>query len=249
MIKTFLASWIALISTAGLAHAGSWGKCPGGTKAIVDRADRIMVAGSSAGIMTMRVVKPHNHATMKMKFWSSGREKMLVRIAAPSRLRGMATLKVGTRVWYYMPRTDRIVRVGSSMLSDSWMGSHFTNDDLIKETEMEKDYTCQARRDLAASYRITLKPKPNAPVVWGKVIMVIKRKNGLPEKVEYYDEHGRLKRIMTFSQARVMDGRLVPTRFVLRPAGKSEYTEISYQKIRFRVRIPARYFSLRGLTR
>ena len=233
----------------GAAEAKRWGSCSWETRKMVDEADRIMQANSSAGIMTMRVSKPNNKSSMKMKFWSVGRDKMLVRILQPSRLKGMATLKVGEKVWYYMPRTDRIVRVGTSMLGDSWMGSHFTNDDLVKETQLYKHYTCASRVDTATRYKITLKPLPNAPVVWGKQVVFLRKSDKLPARIEYHGERGGLKRVMTFHDFRVMDGKKVPARMVLRPAGKSEYTEVSYQKIRFGVSIPGRYFSLRGLKR
>ena len=240
---------VTLRTSPALAGAGKWGNCSAQTRKIVEHADRIVLADSAAGIMTMTVVKPRRTSVMKMKFWSSGRDKMLVRILAPARVKGMATLKVGSKVWYYMPRTDRIVRVGTSMLSESWMGSHFTNDDLVKETEMDRQYTCVSRKDFSDRILVRVKPKPNAPVIWSSVELTIAKKGWLPLKVAYFGRGHRLKRTMTFSDVRTMDGRLVPTRFRLQPAGKSEYTEIVYHKIRFHLAIPSRYFSLRGLTR
>lgn len=242
------AVWAAAVALPGTALA-DWGRCPSETRKIIDRADRVLFGKSAAGVMTMRVRKPNLKATMKMKVWSVGRDRMLVRILDPSRLKGMSTLKVGDKVWYYMPRTDRIVRVGSSMLGDSWMGSHFTNDDLVKETQLYKHYTCAGRRDTASGHVITLKPLPGAPVVWGKMVMHVNKSDGLPTRGEYHGERGGLKRVMTFKDVRVMDGKKVPTRMVLKPAGKNEYTEMVYHKIRFDVRIPSRYFSLRGLKR
>ncbi len=238
-----------LASAEARAGSGRWGKCSAQTRKIVEHADRIALADSSAGIMTMRVVKPRRTSVMKMKFWSSGRNKMLVRILSPARVKGMATLKVDSKVWYYMPRTDRIVRVGTSMLSESWMGSHFTNDDLVKETELDRQYTCVSRKDRGDKIIVVVKPRPNAPVIWSTVEMTITKKGWLPVKVAYYGHGHKLKRTMTFSDVRTMDGRLIPTKFRLQPAGKSEYTEIVYHKIRFHVAIPNRYFSLRGLTR
>lgn len=252
MIRYVLIAGLAIcgvLASGARAAYARWGRCPNETRKLIDRADRVLMGKSSAGIMTMRVRKPNHKASMRMKFWSMGRDKMLVRILRPSRVKGMSTLKVGAKVWYYMPRTDRIVRVGSSMLGDSWMGSHFSNDDLVKETQLYKHYTCAKRRDTATQYVITLKPLPKAPVVWGKLVMYINKADGLPTRGEYHGERGGLKRVMTFKDVRNMDGRKVPTRMVLRPAGKSEYTEMVYHKIRFNVRIPSRYFSLRGLKR
>ncbi len=255
MNRRLESSLIAAILTLNLIHSpaaqagGRWGNCSAQTRKMVEHADRIALADSAAGIMTMRVVKAHRTSVMKMKFWSSGRDKMLVRILAPARVKGMATLKVGRKVWYYMPRTDRIVRVGTSMLSESWMGSHFTNDDLVKETEMDRQYTCVSRADRGDRILVKVRPLPNAAVIWSSVELTITKKGWLPVKIAYYGRGHQLKRTMTFSDVRLMDGRRIPTRFRLQPAGKSEYTEIIYHKIRFHVAIPNRYFSLRGLTR
>jgi outer membrane lipoprotein-sorting protein len=234
----------------GVSHgAKKWGKCNIDTKKIVDSADRIMFAKTTAGKMIMKVKKPGFTSTMKMKFWSKGREKNSVKIYSPSRVKGMSTLKMGKNVWYYMPRTDRIVKVSSSMMGDSWMGSHITNDDLVKQTQLYKHYTCINRKDSKTGYVISLKPKPSAPVVWGKIVMHIQKTGNIPTKTQFYSEKGVLKRTMSFSSVRKMDGKMVPTKMVITPTGKSEYTEITYVKIRFNVSIPSRYFSLRGLKR
>jgi len=170
-----------------------------------------------------------------------------VRLTEPSRLKGMATLKVSDNVWYYMPRTDRIVKVGSSMMGDSWMGSHFTNDDLVKETQLYLHYECQSRVDEKDVTTVSLSPKPNAPVVWGKIVMKIRRADSIPVSASYFSDKGVLKRTMTFDRIQTMDGRSIPTRMTLTVAGKSESTEVVYDKVRFDVAIPDRLFTLRGL--
>ncbi|PKN44494.1 MAG: outer membrane lipoprotein-sorting protein [Deltaproteobacteria bacterium HGW-Deltaproteobacteria-17] len=248
-MKKFLVVTILLLQTAFLrpAAAQTWGKCPKDTREIVDRADRIMFAKTTAGKMTMTVRKPDQTSTMSMTFWSSGRENMLVRITEPSRLKGMSTLKVSDNVWYYMPRTDRIVKVGSSMMGDSWMGSHFTNDDLVKETQLYIHYECLSRTDEKDTITVSLAPKPNAPVVWGKIVMKIRRADSIPQSAQYYSDKGVLKRTMTFDRVQKMDGRTIPTRMILTVAGKNESTEVVYDKVRFDVAIPERLFTLRGL--
>ncbi|MBU1535864.1 outer membrane lipoprotein-sorting protein, partial [Myxococcota bacterium] len=144
---------------------------------------------------------------------------------------------------------DRIVKVSSSMMGDSWMGSHITNDDLVKQTQLYKHYSCESRTEVSGNYIIAIKPRPSAPVVWGKIIMTVRKADNIPVKIEYFSEKSVLKRTMSFHNVKKMDGRLVPCRMVITPAGKSEYTEIIYDKIRFNVQIPSRYFSLRGLKR
>ncbi|PKN27409.1 MAG: outer membrane lipoprotein-sorting protein [Deltaproteobacteria bacterium HGW-Deltaproteobacteria-22] len=249
MKKFLFVTLILILQTAfgRPAAAQNWGKCPKDTRDLVDKADRIMFAKTTAGKMTMTVRKPDQTSTMSMTFWSSGRDNMLVRITEPSRLKGMSTLKVSDNVWYYMPRTDRIVKVGSSMMGDSWMGSHFTNDDLVKETQLYIHYECLSRSDGKDSITVSLAPKPNAPVVWGKIVMKIRRADSIPESAQYYSDKGVLKRTMTFDRIQKMDGRSIPTRMTLTVAGKNESTEVVYDKVRFDVAIPDRMFTLRGL--
>lgn len=244
---SFLPFFFFMIFNARPAGAQNWGKCPRETRDLVDRADRILFARTTAGRMTMTVRKPDANTTMRMTFWSSGRDRMLVRIDDPARLSGMATLKVGENVWYYMPRTDRIVKVGSSMLGDAWMGSHFTNDDLVRETQLYLHYECASRADEDGVAAVTLVPLRNAPVVWGKIVMRVRKADAIPLSVQYFSEKGQLKRTMAFDRVQNMDGRTVPTRMTLTLPGKDESTEVVYEKIRFDVAIPDRVFSLRGL--
>lgn len=245
----FFSVFLPLIFIAPPAIAQKWGKCPRETQDLVDRADRILFARTTAGKMTMTVRKPDQNTTMSMTFWSSGRDRMLVRLDEPARVAGMATLKVADNVWYYMPRTDRIVKVGSSMLGDSWMGSHFTNDDLIRETQLYLHYECAARTDENDTAVITLVPLRNAPVVWGRIVIRIQKADAIPLLTQYFSEKGQLKRTMTFDRIQKMDGRRIPTRMTLTFPGKNESTEVVYDKIRFDVVIPDRVFSLRGLKR
>jgi len=234
---------------APTARAQRWGKCPASVKKIADDADRLSRGKSSKGIMSMKVYK-RGTVSMRMKVWSKGRNKFLAKILRPSRLRGMATLKSGANLWNYMPRMDKIVKLGSSMMGGSWMGSHFTNDDLVKESDMRKHYTCLKSSDDGTYLTITVKPKPNAPVVWGRVAMKIKKAGTIPVWTKYYDERGRLKRTMYFRRVRKMGGRTFPTQMVLQPAdAPSERTVVTFHKMKFDVGISNRTFTLQGLKR
>ncbi len=238
-----------LATLSSPARAQAWGKCPARVKQIADKADRIARGSSSKGIMSMKVYK-RGTVSMRMKVWSKGRDKFLAKILRPSRLRGMATLKSGDNLWNYLPRQDRIVKLGSSMMGGSWMGSHFTNDDLVKETDFRKHYTCSAFQESGGYMTITMRPRPNAPVVWGKVIMKIKVAGTIPVWSQYYDERGKLKRTMRFEAVKTMGGRTFPTRMVLQPAdAPSERTVVTYHRMRFDVNLPNRLFTLQGLKR
>ena len=245
-----LATIAALLSARpASAAARPWGKCPGWIREMADKADRITRGKSSRGVMTMRVFK-RGTVRMKMKYWSRGRDKFLAKILRPSRLRGMATLKSGNSLWNYLPRLDRIVKLGSSMMGGSWMGSHFTNDDLVKETDMRVHYGCSRYREKEGKVWITATPNPGAPVVWGKIVMKIKREGTIPVWTRYYDEQGALKRTMFFRRIKKIDGRIIPTKMVLQPTdAPSERTELTFTRMRFNIGISSRYFTLRGLKR
>ena len=249
----YVAAFATLILGATLAapsvRAQAWGKCPASIRSLADRADRITRGSSSKGVMSMKVFK-RGTVSMRMKIWSKGRDKFLAKILRPSRLRGMATLKSGSNLWNYLPRMDRIVKLGSSMMGGSWMGSHFTNDDLVKETDMRKHYTCDKYEAHGDYFVITTRPRPNAPVVWGKVIMKVHKTTAMPVWNKFYDERGKLKRTMRFENVRNMGGRTIPTRMVLQPAdAPSERTVVTFHKMHYDVGVPNSLFTLRGLKR
>ena len=140
------------------------------------------------------------------------------------------------------------------MMSASWMGSHFTNDDLVKKSQLIQDYdieiSFEGMREDVEVYEFTLRPLPEAPVVWGKIEEQVRKEDLMPTWVKYYGEDGRLKRTMVFSDYSTMGTRLVPARSRMFPQDKpGEYTEFLYKELRFDIRVPKDTFSLRSLRR
>ena len=115
-------------------------------KEILDKVDDLYRGTSSHGKMTMEVVTSHWNRTLSLEFWSKGKDKSLVRILAPLKEKGTATLRSGNEIWNYLPKVNRVVKLPSSMMSASWMGSHFTNDDLVKQSRFADDYTFEVTR-------------------------------------------------------------------------------------------------------
>ena len=223
-------------------------------KDIIDRVDRILRGDSSHGIATMEVVTEHWSRKLTMEVWSLGTEYSLVRVTAPAKEAGTATLKAGQDIWNYLPKVDRTIKIPASMMSSSWMGSHFTNDDLVKESRLIEDYDITLRfegeRDGVAVWEFELTPKPEAPVVWGSITYRIRRKDYMPVWARYYDEDGGLARTLSFSDYRVMGGRLVPAVMEMRPADEPrEYTKLVYESLEFDIGIDRSFFSLRTLKR
>ena len=251
MKKLFLniVVFAALLFAAQNADAKGWGKCPASIRELVDKSDRITRGDSSVGVMSMKIYK-RGTTSISMKVWSKGRDKFLAKVRRPSRLRGMATLKSGDNLWNYLPRADRVVKLGSSNMGNSWMGSHFTNDDLVKETDIRKHYTCKKHRKVGKHIVVEAAPRPNAPVVWGKVVFKIRASDAMPIETKYYNERGKLDRTLSFSKIKKMGGREIPTMMVMQPADSpSERTVVTYNNLRFNVSIPNRTFTLQGLKR
>ncbi len=219
---------------------------------IIDRVDRILRGESSRGTATMEVVTEHWERSMTMKAWSLGTEYSLVRITAPKKEAGTATLKAGDEIWNYLPRVDRTIKIPPSMMMGSWMGSHFTNDDLVKESRLVEDYNIEiayeGERDGVAVWEFDLRPKQEAAVVWGRIEYQVRKDDLMPTWARYYDEDGNLVRMLNFSDYRVMDDRLVPTVMTMRPEDKpDEHTTIRYRDLEFNIGLDESFFSLRAL--
>lgn len=219
---------------------------------IVDEVDRLLRGESSRGRFTMEIVTEHWSRSLEIRVWSLGTEYALARVLAPAKEAGTATLKIDEEVWNYLPRVDRTIKVPPSLMMGSWMGSHFTNDDLVKESRLIEDYEVEiafeGRRDGEEVWEFALIPKPEAPVVWGKITMQVRKRDKMPTWMRYYDERGRLERTMTLSDFRVMGGRLVPTVTDVIPADEpNERTTVRYEELEFDVGLSPDFFSLRNL--
>jgi outer membrane lipoprotein-sorting protein len=214
--------------------------------------DRLWRGDTSHATMTMIVKTRRYQRSMTLEAWSRGKEDSLVVIRAPVKDRGIATLKVRENIWNYLPKINRVTKVPSSMMSGSWMGSHFTNDDLVKESTFEDDYdsriSFEGKRDGHLIYELTSIPKPDAAVVWGKVVTEIDQKTLAPYRAIYYDEDGTLIRTLSFDEDKKIGSRIVPMRMRLQPEDKpDESTVIIYRSIEFGVPLQPSFFSLQSL--
>ena len=218
---------------------------------IIDEVDRLMRGESSTGRMRMEIDTENWSRTLEMRVWSLGTEYSLIRVDSPAREAGTATLKVENEVWNYLPRADRTIKIPPSMMLGAWMGSHFTNDDLVKESRIIEDYdiviSFEGDRDGEEVWEFTMTPKPEAPVIWGRIEQQIRKGDRMPVWARYYDEDGTVSRTIDFSDFATLGGRLVPTRTVIQPADSEERTVVSYLELEFDVGLEADFFSLRNL--
>ena len=251
-VRGILASCLVL-SLGGISYG--WSGSFGGTidaKAIVEYVDQILRGESSMARVEMAVKTRRWERAMTLEILSEGNERALVKVLAPKKEEGTATLKVESDIWNYLPKIDRTIRVPTSMMMASWMGSHFTNDDIVKESRLVRDYeidlSFDGARDGLSVYEITLIPRPAAPVVWGKILIRVRKEDRMPLWSKYYAEDGSLKRTMFFSDFQTMDGRLVPSVLRMEPADKTgEFTEVRYHQLDFDVPIPKGTFTLASL--
>jgi outer membrane lipoprotein-sorting protein len=219
---------------------------------ILDKVDDLWRADSSHGTMTMKITTAHWARSLTIEIWSKGKEQSLMRILAPIKEKGTATLRSGNNIWNYLPKVKRIIKLPSSMMASSWMGSHFTNDDLVKESRMADDYTFtvsfQGEREGVHIIEVICFPLTEAVVVWGKVIVTVEKETYLPIKVLYYDEDLVLARSMLFSDVGPLGGQDRPRQASIIPADNpDESTIINYHEMEFNIPINDSLFSLRSL--
>jgi outer membrane lipoprotein-sorting protein len=244
-----------LLTLASAVHGAAVQKGPlsaDEARRIVDHVDRLMRADSSRATTEMVVTTKRWTRAMRMTIWSEGVDNVLIRVEQPTKDAGTATLRIGNNIWNYLPGIDRTVRVPTSMMMGSWMGSHFTNDDLVKNSRLIRDYeiavSFEGARDGVDVYEFTLTPKPDAPVVWGRIVYLVRQADLLPVWARFHAEDGALKSTIAFTDAATLDGRLVPTRLRITPQDKpGEFTEMRYVSLDFDVAIPPKLFSLTSL--
>ncbi|MCK5742884.1 MAG: outer membrane lipoprotein-sorting protein [Chlorobi bacterium] len=219
---------------------------------IVDKAERLIKGKTSVGTFTMRVTTPDYTRTVKMKAWNDGTDKALIETLSPRKEKGNKMLKIDNQLWSYLKNTETTIKLPASMMLQSWNGSDLTNDDLVRESELTEDYTLKKLADETIDgqlcYKIKLTPKPDAPVVWGKLYYYVRKADNLPWKTQFFDEKDRLHRSMLYRDIKKMSGRTIPTKWVIvNEKKKGRKTEFIYNDVKFDVKIPSRIFSFREL--
>ena len=175
---------------------------------------------------------------MTVKSWTKGNDWVMILVTAPVKDKGVAYLKRKKEVWNWIPSIERNIKLPPSMMSQSWMGTDFTNDDLVKEASIVEDYNHTIIGDTTIEGRICFKikmlPKPAAAVVWGKLLMCIDKKDYLMLLVEYFDEDGRLINTMHAGDVKMLGGKLLPARMEIIPADKKgNKTVLVYNNLLF----------------
>jgi hypothetical protein len=219
---------------------------------VVDYIDDLWRSSSSHAQMTMTVVRERGTRSLTLESWSRGDDDALFVIRAPAREAGAATLRTDEGLWNYAPRADRLIRIPSGLLSGSWMGSHFTNDDLLRETSYMDDHVATlawTEQDGEQLLEVTLTPIPDAPVVYTRLVFQLEPGRLTPRRADYWDED-ELFRSMIFDRVEIISGKPVPMRMILQPADEpDERTEVVYDVLELDVPVSGEFFTRRGLRR
>jgi outer membrane lipoprotein-sorting protein len=224
-------------------------------KEIIRKADeKFNGEKTSTSIMAMTIVRPTWERTIEFKNWTSGRDYALTLITAPARDKGQSFLKRENEMWNWNPTISRLIKLPPSMMSQGWMGSDYTNDDILKESSVVNDYDHQIigeeEYEGRMCYKIKMVAKEDAAVIWGHQLRWIDKKDFLFMKSELYDEDGYLVRTELGSDIKAMDGRLIPTRIELIPAEEEgQKTIIEVREIEFNREIKDSFFSQQNMKR
>lgn len=222
------------------------------TQEIIEKIENNLNGDTAIMDFSMIVTTKRNERTMRMTSYSVGNTKSFIKITYPGKDKGITFLKIDNTMWQYVPRIEKIIKIPASMMLQSWMGSDFTNDDLVKESSLSKDYQTRLTEEKEESFILQLIPNENAPVVWGKIIMEVSRKYYLPTVVHYYDEDDELIRILEYSRIKKLDDRYYPTLWLMTPQSeqkKGHMTRIEIGPTQFNTEIDSSYFTKRALKR
>lgn len=244
--RVVLLAAVAVISWCGRAQAQEKD-----ITEILDKMDALFRSTTSYSEVTMEIETPRWQRTLEMSMWTKGLDKTFIRVHSPRKEKGLGTLRIGNKMWNYLPKTNKVMNVPPSAMMGSWMSSDFTNNDLVDEVTYREDYTSEwATVDdpEPGLLYIRLTPKEGVPVVWGYFILAIRETDYLPVWERYYDEKGRLMRTFTFTDIRTFGDKTLPATLEVVPANKEGHrTVVRYTAAVFDEPLEDDVFSLRNL--
>ena len=237
---------ILIFPTSGLANDIS-------AKDIITKAWNYMRGRTSVAVVHMTVHRADWQRESTIKAWTKGQEDSIFQITAPAKDKGNGTLKLGTEMWTYNPKINRVVKIPPSMMSQSWMGSDFSNNDLSKADSIIMDYTheivkTEKKGDLTV-YTVNAVPKPDAPVIWGMQRLKI-REDGIIIEQSFHDEDMEPVKILTTQDITDIGGREFPRLWTMRSVdaeSDEDYTLLEYESLRFDVKLKDSMFTLNAL--
>lgn len=223
-------------------------------KEVVKLSDERARGKTSIAEISIQTIRPNWTREMSMKSWTKGNQLAAILVTNPKKDRGIAFLKSGKEVWNWIPSIERNIKLPPSMMSQSWMGTDFTNDDLVKEASVVEDYHHEFLSDQPIDgrncYQVQMIPKPEAAIVWGRVIMYIDKKDYMILGAKYFDEDGKLINTLHCSDIKLLGGKLFPSRLEMIPEEKKgNKTVLIYHSLVFDKTIEDRFFTTQNLSK
>jgi len=221
---------------------------------IVRKSELNVKGAQSTASLEIRTVRPSWERNMSVKTWSKGLDQNIILITSPARDKGTVFLKRDKEIWNYVPTIERSVKLPPSMMMQSWMGTDFSNDDLVNESSTLNDYTHKIINEIEVEglvcWVVEFTPLREAPVVWGKIINYISKEGFLQMKGEFYDEDGYLINTMQGFDIEELNGRTLPTRIRMTPAEEpGHFTEMVYKELNFDASLTDSFFSIQNMKR
>ena len=218
---------------------------------IVKESFDYMRGKASISTCTMLIHRPDWQRSMTIKAWTLGQTDSIFYITEPPKDAGNGTLKKSSEMWMFNPKVNRVIKLPPSMMSQAWMGSDFSNNDLSKTDSLIKDYVHTLEKTATVKgkkvYFIKSMPKPNAPVVWGMQKLQI-REDHIFLQQDFYDEDIKLVKGLTMLDIKPMGGKLYPCKWRMQKAdAKGEFTVVEYTKLEFKNSMPESRFTLSNL--
>ena len=221
-------------------------------QAVIDKVVENLNGKTAIMEISMEVTTRRSKRTMKMKSYSIGQEKSFIKVLYPKKDKGITFLKVDNAMWQYVPRIEKTIKIPASMMLQSWMGSDFSNDDLVKESSLSDDYRAELLGETEEAYTVALHPKEDAAVVWGKIHMAISKEFYLPTTVSYFDETGVLIRELFYTDVKPYGERFYPSLWIMTPKTEEKRgheTRIVVSSAVFDEVVEEHYFNKRALKR
>ena len=215
---------------------------------ILKQAEQKLSATSVIAEMDITITRPRWTKKMSLKTWAKGTEYAVACVTGPDKDKGTVYLKSGNDVYNYLPKIKKTVKLPATLLSQNWMGTDMSTDDLVKLTQLTQDYSATVSGSKMVSgrdcYEITLTPKADADVLWGKLVTCIDKKDYIQLKTVFYDEDLEVVNTMVASEIKNLGGKMIASKMIMKPAGKAgQSTKVVYRSMTFNKTIPSAFFT------
>lgn len=221
---------------------------------IIREAYNLNQGATSQSTICITIVRPTWQRSLTVKTWAKGTRFSLVVITEPAKEKGQSFLKRDNEIWNWVPNIQKIIKLPPSMMSEGWMGSDYSNDDLLKESSILTDYEHSLlgieTYNGTECYKIKLLPISGNAIVWGYIVKWISKNNFYQLRSEYFDEDNALVKTETASEIKNFDNRMLPSRFEIIPANKNKQkTIVELKQAIFNQAIDDSFFSQQNMKR